>query len=96
MTRLGAFGNRRFWKFGVPFVTFVVIGSFGLAEFTSIRVKRKDERTRMLTSDEMLKMQQTGKKLTLEDTYEEIKQSTDIEQWENIRGPRPWEETRTR
>lgn len=31
------------------------------------------------------------KKVTLEDTYEDI-QKLDIDHWENKRGPRPWEE----
>lgn len=30
------------------------------------------------------------KTVTLEDTYEEI-QKLDIDNWENKRGPRPWE-----
>lgn len=31
------------------------------------------------------------KEVTLESTYEEI-QKIDIDNWENKRGPRPWEE----
>lgn len=31
------------------------------------------------------------KKVTLEDAYEDI-QKLDIDNWENKRGPRPWEE----
>lgn len=33
-----------------------------------------------------------AKDVTLEDTYEEI-QKLDIDNWENKRGPRPWEPT---
>ena len=47
----------KFLKFGLPMICFVVIGSFGLAEFTAIKVKRRDEKTRMLTAEEMLQFQ---------------------------------------
>lgn len=30
--------------------------------------------------------------ITLEDEYEKVKQM-DIESWEQVRGPRPWEES---
>ena len=28
----------KFLKFGLPFITFMVLGSFGLSEFTEVRV----------------------------------------------------------
>ena len=31
------------------------------------------------------------KKRTLEEEYEEYKKSVNINEWKNIRGPRPWE-----
>ena len=32
----------KFLKFGLPFLTFMVVGSFGLAEFTAIKVSRAE------------------------------------------------------
>lgn len=31
--------------------------------------------------------------ITLESEYEKVKETLDIEHWEQVRGPRPWEET---
>ena len=47
----------KFLKFGLPMICFVVVGSYGLAEFTAIKIKRRDEKTRMLTAEEMLQFQ---------------------------------------
>ena len=74
-------------------IVFMVVGSYGLAEFTSIRVKKRDEKTRMLTAEESLSFQKKVKKVIVEEEYQKLKQELDIEQWENKRGPRPWEES---
>lgn len=82
-----------FFKFGLPMIVFMVVGSYGLAEFTSIRVKKRDEKNRMLTAEETLSFQKKVKKVIVEEEYQKLKQELDIEQWENKRGPRPWEES---
>lgn len=78
------------FKYGLPMVLFMVIGSFGLAEFTSIRVQQKDERTRMLTSEEMLQLKK--KRTSMEEEHEKIQNDMDLNDWTNTRGPRFWEE----
>ncbi|XP_046749600.1 cytochrome c oxidase assembly protein COX16 homolog, mitochondrial [Diprion similis] len=79
-------------RYGIPFVLFVVIGSFGLKEVTSIRYKYRDNGP--LLHEEAKKAGIDIKKpgeVTLETVYESIK-DLDIDHWENKRGPRPWEE----
>ena len=68
-------------------ILFMVIGSFGLAQFTDIRVKKRDEKTHMLTAKESLKFQ----KIDIEEEYRKMQEKLDIDHWENKRGPRPWE-----
>jgi hypothetical protein len=36
----------KFLKIGLPFLLFIVAGSFGLAEFAAVGVKKKDDKTR--------------------------------------------------
>lgn len=45
----------------------------------------------MFRDENLAKLGIKKKKVTLEEEYEKIKQ-LDIDSWENIRGPRPWEE----
>ncbi len=79
-------------KFGLPFVSLLVIGSFGLSEFTAINVKKREEKNRSLTADEALEFQKKVKKVDVEQEYKDLNKKLDIEHWENKRGPRPWED----
>jgi len=91
--RLSVYLKRsKFFLFGVPMISFVVLGSFGLAEFTSIKVKRRDEKNRMLTAEETLSFRKKVTKVDVEEEFEKLQRELDIEVWENKRGPRPWEE----
>ena len=78
-------------RYGVPFVSLLVLGSFGLSEFTSITVKRREDRNRSLTAEEALSFQKKVKNVDVEKEYKELNKKLDIEHWENKRGPRPWE-----
>ncbi|XP_014244383.1 cytochrome c oxidase assembly protein COX16 homolog, mitochondrial [Cimex lectularius] len=90
MAQLSAL-NSRFVKFGIPFVIFIVGGSFGLKEFTQIRYAYG--KNKLLDPDTLkeygIDMKKPGE-VTLESEYEKIKGLANQE-WENIRGPRPWE-----
>lgn len=70
----------------------IVGGSFGLREFASLRFQFR--RVSTITPEEMKKhgieMKKPGE-VTLESEYEKIK-NLDIDNWEQVRGPRPWEE----
>ena len=91
--RLSAYLRRsKFFRFGLPMIVFTVLGSFGLAEFTSVKIKRRDEKNRMLTAEETLSFQKKKKQVDVEEEFMKLQEELDIEQWENKRGPRPWEE----
>ena len=82
----------KFLRYGLPFISLLVLGSYGLSEFTSIVVKKREEKTRMLTAEEMLSFQKKTDKIDLVDEYKRTNEKLDIEHWENKRGPRPWEQ----
>ncbi|XP_031554066.1 cytochrome c oxidase assembly protein COX16 homolog, mitochondrial-like [Actinia tenebrosa] len=85
--------QKRFLQFGVPMVFLMIAGSFGLKEFTDIKIKRRDSKYQKLTREEALNvLPQREKNITLEDAYDEIHSKVDIDTWKNKRGPRPWEE----
>ncbi|KAK9891486.1 hypothetical protein WA026_014723 [Henosepilachna vigintioctopunctata] len=81
-----------FLKKGLPFLIICIGGSFGLRAFASLRYEYSN---RSLIKPEDLEKE--GIKLrpkeerTMEAQYEKIKK-LDIDNWENIRGPRIWEE----
>ena len=82
----------KFLRFGLPFISLLVLGSYGLTEFTSIVVKKREEKNRMLTAEEKLSFQKKAGKVDLEEEYRKTNEKLDIEHWENKRGPRPWEQ----
>ncbi|XP_058063055.1 cytochrome c oxidase assembly protein COX16 homolog, mitochondrial [Anopheles bellator] len=87
------YSRRKSFRYGVPFLLLMVGGSFGLQQFAQIRysVSKKGS----LTREEANKVGVNMKKqedVTLEGEYEKIK-TLDIDHWENVRGPRPWEES---
>ncbi len=86
-----SFRRSKALKFGLPFVSLLVIGSFGLSEFTSINVKKREEKNRSLTAEEALQFQKKVKKVDVEEEFKDLNEKLDIEHWENKRGPRPWE-----
>ncbi len=71
---------------------FIIIGSHGLTEFVKIKVKRRDEKNRMLTAEETLSFQKKVQTVVVEEEYNKLQEKLDIEHWNNKRGPRPWEE----
>ncbi|XP_011146836.1 cytochrome c oxidase assembly protein COX16 homolog, mitochondrial [Harpegnathos saltator] len=83
--------DRKVVKFGIPFMIFVIGGSFGLREFTELRYIYK--KTRYIKDE----VKGTGIKLkpsqeiTLEREYENL-QKADLDNWENTRIKRPWPE----
>lgn len=39
-----------------------------------------------------VKMNKSNDEISLESEYQKVKDNLDIENWEQVRGPRPWEE----
>lgn len=84
--------NNRGFTHGVPFVLFIVGSSFALREFTTLRYEFR--RSEPISSEEFEKLgisKKDPKESTLEKLYEKHKE-VDIDNWTNIRGPRPWED----
>ncbi|XP_010006020.1 PREDICTED: synaptojanin-2-binding protein-like [Chaetura pelagica] len=70
---------------------YLVGGSFGLREFAQIRYDVHKLHGKV---DPALKEKLKQNTVTLESEYEKLEKS-DLDNWENIRGPRLWEDSRT-
>ncbi|XP_044023397.1 cytochrome c oxidase assembly protein COX16 homolog, mitochondrial [Siniperca chuatsi] len=79
-------------KYGVPMLLLVVGGSFGLREFTQIRYDAQKIRRKLDPSLEA-KVNVQRQSTVLQEEYEKMKE-LNLEEWKNIRGPRPWEDSR--
>lgn len=108
---LNYYRKRRLFKYTIPFLMLVVGGSFGLKEFSQLRLvsiqnkwdilnyvfplRYQFSNKKTIRPDEVekfgVKMKKEGE-VTLETEYDKIK-NLDIDNWENKRGPRPWENT---
>lgn len=91
MGKLKDLPNQRFFRYGVPFLIFVLGGSVGLKEFTNLRYEfsKRSPVNPEMAERHGVKMKNPGE-VTLESEFEKIKK-LDIDNWSNIRGPRPWE-----
>ncbi|XP_028293667.1 cytochrome c oxidase assembly protein COX16 homolog, mitochondrial [Gouania willdenowi] len=79
-------------KYGVPMLLLVVGGSFGLREFTQIRYDAQRIRKRLDPSLEA-KVDVHRQSVILEEEYQKL-QEANLDEWKNIRGPRPWEDSK--
>ncbi|XP_064000140.1 cytochrome c oxidase assembly protein COX16 homolog, mitochondrial isoform X1 [Pogoniulus pusillus] len=70
---------------------YLIGGSFGLREFAQIRYDVHKLHGKV---DPALKEKLKQNTVTLESEYEKLEKS-DLDNWENIRGPRLWEDSRT-
>ncbi|XP_053140602.1 uncharacterized protein LOC128340022 isoform X2 [Hemicordylus capensis] len=69
----------------------IIGGSFGLREFTQIRYDAHKLHSKV---DPALEERIKKNKVTLESEYEKLKGAA-FDEWKNIRGPRPWEDSKT-
>ncbi|NP_001017594.1 cytochrome c oxidase assembly protein COX16 homolog, mitochondrial [Danio rerio] len=84
--------NNRTVKYGVPMLLLIVGGSFGLREFTQIRYDaQKIQRKLDPALEARVKSQKQS--VILQEEYEKLKDQ-DLDGWKNIRGPRPWEDSK--
>ncbi|KAM4690830.1 cytochrome c oxidase assembly protein COX16 homolog, mitochondrial [Rhinophrynus dorsalis] len=82
--------NKTF-RYGAPMLLLIIGGSFGLREFTQIRYDALNLKRKMDPSlEELIKK----KSVTIESEFEKVKDSS-FEDWRNIRGPRPWEDSKS-
>ncbi|XP_029317156.1 cytochrome c oxidase assembly protein COX16 homolog, mitochondrial [Cottoperca gobio] len=92
MFTLKALQKNKTVKYGVPMLLLVVGGSFGLREFTQLRYDAQTIRKKLDPSLEA-KVNVQKQSVMLEEEYEKMKE-VNLEEWKNIRGPRPWEDSR--
>ncbi|XP_029454623.1 cytochrome c oxidase assembly protein COX16 homolog, mitochondrial isoform X1 [Rhinatrema bivittatum] len=78
-------------QYGVPMLLLIIGGSFGLREFTQIRY---DAHKRHGKIDPALEEKIKKNKVSLESEYEKLKDAK-LDDWKNIRGPRPWEDSKS-
>ena len=87
--------NRHF-RYGVPFIGLLLLSSKVIQNFAQVRYDNKRQR---LVTDEELEATGGGKlrrrpaeEVTLEAKYAEYVEKDLIKDYENVRGPRPWED----
>ncbi|XP_005149282.1 cytochrome c oxidase assembly protein COX16 homolog, mitochondrial isoform X2 [Melopsittacus undulatus] len=90
MERLRKLWRSRTMTFGVPLLLYLIGGSFGLREFAQIRYDVHKLHGKV---DPALKEKLKQNTVTLESEYEKLNK-TDLNNWENIRGPRLGEDSR--
>ncbi|XP_072031231.1 cytochrome c oxidase assembly protein COX16 homolog, mitochondrial-like [Amphiura filiformis] len=85
---------RHFLSGGLPMLVLIVGGSFALKEFRTLRYQVLDKR-KTVDDDVMDEINQVklSKKISVEEEYERMKEEN-IDNWTNIRGPRPWENSK--
>ncbi|KAF7988079.1 hypothetical protein HCN44_007573 [Aphidius gifuensis] len=85
------FFKKKSVKYFIPFVLFVVGGSIGLREFTSLRYQYRNT----LSFNDKLKHSgveiNKPEDVSLEKVYDKVKE-IDTTNWENVRITRPWKE----
>ena len=81
---------------GIPLLVFLLVGSYGLSEFTQVRYEIHKRQGRNFEMEEELKERKLKKKpsKSLEEIYDETVGNMDTNAWFNIRGPRPDEDSR--
>ncbi|KAM4625607.1 cytochrome c oxidase assembly protein COX16 homolog, mitochondrial [Polymixia lowei] len=92
MFTLKALKKNKTVRYGVPMLLLVVGGSFGLREFTQIRYDAQKIRKKLDPSLEA-KVNTARQAVILEEEYEKLKEVR-LDEWKNIRGPRPWEDSK--
>ncbi|XP_057326610.1 cytochrome c oxidase assembly protein COX16 homolog, mitochondrial [Microplitis mediator] len=79
-------------RYGLPFILFCVCASFAMTSVTEVRYKYRAVKTvREEAKNEGLELKKP-EETTIEAQYEIIKKEIDIDNWENKRIERPWEE----
>ncbi|XP_075220731.1 cytochrome c oxidase assembly protein COX16 homolog l(3)neo43 isoform X2 [Lycorma delicatula] len=92
MVSFNKLSSNTFFKHGLPFLIIVVGGSFALKQFSSLRYQfSRNEKISPEEQKELDKMFLKPSEYNIETEYEKLKQM-DIDNWENKRIPRPWEE----
>jgi len=99
---LARISNNKHFKNGLPFFLFIFGGGYALREFRSVRYDSElnPHAKKLIKPEEAFgdianktggKIQLKPSKATLEEDLDTLYEKVDLENWENKRGPRPWE-----
>lgn len=94
--KLAKFWKNRNVRYGVPFVILALAAQQGIQQFSVIRYEFRVTTGQSIDHKKEIerveaRMKPVNKRQSLEEMYEDIKK-LDIDNWENIRGPRFFEE----
>ncbi|KAI3656816.1 hypothetical protein MP638_006606 [Amoeboaphelidium occidentale] len=80
-------------QFGLPFLVFMVGGSFMLSYFTQVRYDKYDRRRRMLDKQEVLNLEADERLQDMRREFKSLINETKKSEgeWEQNRIKRPWE-----
>ncbi|KAJ7988748.1 hypothetical protein DPEC_G00312440 [Dallia pectoralis] len=92
MFRFKALQKNKTLKYGIPMLLLVVGGSFGLREFTQIRYDAQKIRKKLDPALEA-RVNKQKQSVILQEEYQKMKDAN-LDEWKNIRGPRPWEDSK--
>ncbi|XP_077396028.1 cytochrome c oxidase assembly protein COX16 homolog, mitochondrial [Festucalex cinctus] len=92
MLSLKALQKNKTFRYGVPMLLLVVGSSFGLREFAQIRYDAQ-KLNKKLDPSLAAKVNMEKQSVMLEEEFEKMK-DVNLDDWKNIRGPRPGENSR--
>lgn len=58
-----------FLFFGLPFLSIIVIGSFALSSFTTLRYERHDQKVKVMAEEELLKLDKDRRRPDIREEY---------------------------
>ncbi|KAK2152236.1 hypothetical protein LSH36_334g01005 [Paralvinella palmiformis] len=87
--------RNRLVLYGLPFMVILVGSSYGLSSFTSVRYKYRKGEKFNFSDLEQKGVKVKHEKTDLETEYQKLQEEMNLEQWKNVRGPRPWEDSKT-
>lgn len=91
--------NSKFFKQFVPFFALTLAAFYGMTEFRKINYKFNRNNKETIYREQLQKLgikeedYQARTAVSLEEEYEKMMKKLDLDDWKNIRGPRPWEDT---
>ncbi|XP_015429567.1 PREDICTED: cytochrome c oxidase assembly protein COX16 homolog, mitochondrial [Dufourea novaeangliae] len=89
---MAPFLSRKTMRHFLPFMILIVGGSFLLREFADVRYKFRSVVSYDIKKDFQEKGIEVKKSASLEEEYENTMKKLNIDNWENVRIPRPWDE----
>ncbi|XP_076377582.1 cytochrome c oxidase assembly protein COX16 homolog l(3)neo43 [Megalopta genalis] len=91
-SRISKFLKSTAFRYFVPFMVLVIGGSFALREVTEVRYKYRNTISYDIRRDIKKAGIEMKDPATLEEIYDDLEKNSDLDNWENVRIPRPWEE----